>query len=304
MLNTVAIKYGAEKVTTASTEPLPTTSSNCYFSPNKEKPHHDTIYSCGSSNKRLSSQHTPTLETEDVADSQQHLIKRNGYSIRLVESPDQMERASQFLKKRYASKGYLTESEKTAAFSFNPNQITFEAFNEQHIFGTITLTITIDSGEGLLANKLYGDEIDVFRKKGRKVCELSKFASSTQSSSKEVLASLFHLAYIYAYVIHNTKDAFIEVNPRHSSFYKRMLGFCQIGEERMCERVNAPAVLLHLDLDYMSTQISTLAGQANQKSRSIYPCFMPKLDEKRLTNKIRDILDNYDTQIDPNIQLA
>ncbi len=104
--------------------------------------------------------------------------------------------------------------------------------------------------------------------------------------------------------MHNVRDAFIEINPRHAFFYKRMLGFCQVGEERICERVNAPAVLLHLDLDYMSAQISALASQENHKGRSIYPYFLSKLDEKRLTKKIRDILINYRTRINPDAQLA
>ena len=48
-------------------------------------------------------------------------------------------------------------------------------------------------------------------------------------------------------------DAVIEVNPRHARYYQRTLGFRQIGELRQCQRVEAPAVLLHRRLDDLAT---------------------------------------------------
>ncbi len=69
-----------------------------------------------------------------------------------------------------------------------------------------------------------------------------------------------------------------------------MLGFRQIGTERICERVNAPAILLHLDLDYMSEQISSLSLQNYSNSRTIYPYFLSQHEEKRLTKKLEKLL--------------
>jgi hypothetical protein len=43
-------------------------------------------------------------------------------------------------------------------------------------------------------------------------------------------------------------DVVVEVNPRHVGFYKRAFGFEPISDVRTCERVNAPAVLLRLDV--------------------------------------------------------
>ena len=41
----------------------------------------------------------------------------------------------------------------------------------------------------------------------------------------------------------------MEVNPRHVRYYQRCLGFRQLGEVRQCLRVDAPAVLLHQEID-------------------------------------------------------
>ncbi|MDF0678442.1 MAG: hypothetical protein P0107_05185 [Nitrosomonas sp.] len=183
----------------------------------------------------------------------------------------------------YASRGYQTES--ASVFSTSSNQYTFEARQSQQLIGTLTLTI--DTGKGLLADTLYQTELNQFRQQGRRLCEVSKLAFNPETSSKEIFASMFHMAYIFAHRIHNVDDSFIEINPRHATFYKRMLGFHQIGELRTCPRVNAPAVLLHLDLGYMKEQITTQAGQCNQKTKSIYPYFLSRNKEKEITQRIQ-----------------
>ncbi len=226
----------------------------------------------------------PPTAKQSVDHDQEYLIKREDYKICLVNSHKQRSETNKLIKDRYASKGYITD-ESTVPHQ-NLRQITFEASNDHQLFGTITLTI--DSNKGLLAENLYADEINNFRRKNKTICELSKFASYTEHGSKEVFAALFHLAYIYAYTLHNINHAVIEVNPRHAFFYKRMLGFRQIGSERICERVNAPAILLHLDLDYMSEQISLLSHQDHSNSKTIYPHFLSQHEEKRLTKKLSE----------------
>lgn len=197
-----------------------------------------------------------------------YVLRHGDYHIYLADVPGLRGEADELIKRMYSWRGYYTEN---AAFSSrNPSQLTFVATNDKHLAGTVTLGL--DSEGGLLADELYGQEINAFREKGRKVCELSKFALDPQYSSKEIIASLFHLAYIYARTIHNATDLFGEVNPRHVRSQQRMFGFRQIVEEpRICPRVGAPAVLLHLDLDYAGGQISSLAGSRDQGERSIYP---------------------------------
>jgi hypothetical protein len=83
-------------------------------------------------------------------------------------------------------------------------------------------------------------------------------------------------------------DVVIEVNPRHVAFYKRMLGFKEFGPERLCSRVNAPAVLLRLELEYVDQQIELLGGKGDSAGgvRSLYPFFFNKNDEIGITNRL------------------
>jgi hypothetical protein len=64
--------------------------------------------------------------------------------------------------------------------------------------------------------------------------------------SKRLIASLFNLLYIYSHRVKGCTDILIEINPRHRDFYEKLLEFEQMGGERMCERVKAPALLMHL----------------------------------------------------------
>lgn len=66
-----------------------------------------------------------------------------------------------------------------------------------------------------------------------------------------------------------------------------MLGLCQIGEERICHRVHAPAVLMHLELDYVDAKVASLAGSCESRERSLYPYFFSQQEEEGLANTLR-----------------
>jgi hypothetical protein len=213
---------------------------------------------------------------------QDYVLERRGYRVRRVGVPDRRSKASMLIERMYSRRGYHTET--ASALPHRPTRITLEISRDEELFGTLTLGL--DSEEGLLADTLYQPEMNGLRAMGRKLCEISRLAVDPQYGSKEVLASLFHLAYIYARIIHKATDVLIEVNPRHAGFYKRMLGFRQIGQMHTCPRVNAPAVLLHLELAYMDAQIAKHAGSRDTKERSLYPYFFASCEPEQLTDTI------------------
>jgi len=79
-------------------------------------------------------------------------------------------------------------------------------------------------------------------------------------STKAVLAHLFRAAYLVGREVHDATDVLIEVNPRHASFYRRIFGFVRMGDEWICARVNAPAVLLWLDIASLDRKLNDLCG--------------------------------------------
>jgi hypothetical protein len=197
------------------------------------------------------------------------------FSVGVVNSSQRHSEAMHLVQRRYEWRGY--ETDLLAARVANRRQIVLEASKQGLFIGTLTLGF--DSKErGLLAEKLYAKEVVKLREAGRFLTEITKLAIDPEYGSKEVLAALFHLAYIYGRVGYNATDVLIEVNPRHAAYYMRKLGFKQLADVRMCERVNAPAILLHLEASY--------AGSRDLGVRSLYPYFLSRTEVDTIVDRL------------------
>jgi hypothetical protein len=193
------------------------------------------------------------------------------FDIRIADSGHERADASLLIDRMYATRGYLTSALPDRA---PDNRITLVASEGDRTIGTITLGF--DIGEGLLVDQLFGDEVAALRDDGLQLAEFTKLAIDGAARSTRVLASLFHAAYIFAQPIKRADRLLIEVNPRHVGYYRRMLGFERLGDARLNPRVDAPAVLMALDLQHARRQIALYGGSEGQgcgAERSLYPWF-------------------------------
>lgn len=215
------------------------------------------------------------------------LLEHRDFQVRLASTRGRRSKSSMLVNRMYSWRGYkqLTQDET----SLGANQITLQACRKETVFGTLSLCF--DSDSGLAADALYRAEVDAYRLTGAKVCEITRLAIDPEHGSKDVLGALFHLAYIFGGVLRGATDVFIEVNPRHVAFYRRMLNFSQAGSCRICERVNAPAVLLHLEAAYVAKQIALYGGHQGGAKRSLYPYFFSAKEEKGLARRIGALAD-------------
>lgn len=179
----------------------------------------------------------------DVIGNSPYMAQGN-IRVAIARDSAQLDACAQLIARRYGWRGYGVPE----PIVDNPAYFTIFAANaEGHILGTLTLGL--DSAAGLMADEMYKAEVDVARSEGGRVAELVRLAVDTCPEAREVLASLLHMAYLCGRVIHGVTDTFIEVNPRHVSYYKRLFGFEIAGAPKTCPRVNAPAVLLRLRLE-------------------------------------------------------
>ena len=179
---------------------------------------------------------------------------QNHFKIFAVRHAAELDRASALLQRRYAWRGYSIAPLKAR----RRRSITLTASHEGATVATITAAL--DSAEGLYVEALYPDCVRALREPGRKLCEFTKFAVDESVRSQALLGAIFHVACMYVLEVHHCTDALIEVNPRHVRFYEQMLGFTCAAEQRLDESVNAPAVLLRLDMQHCARQIERLAG--------------------------------------------
>lgn len=219
---------------------------------------------------------------ESAAFGNEVIMQQDNFAIRLADSDTGRNSASMLINKMYGWRGYGDKHKVEA----NPNRITLSATDKGMVIGTVTLGI--DSEAGILADEIFHDEIQKVRARGGKVCEVTKLAFDPTVRSKMALASLFHVLIIYAHYRFHCTDLFIEVNPRHRRYYEAMLGFTTVGEVRQNPRVDAPAYLLRVGMDYVNQQIDRLGGTSAHpgNERSLYPYFLSRREEIGLANRL------------------
>lgn len=213
-------------------------------------------------------------------------ISRRLFQIRMADSLGRRSDASILINRMYATRGYRSAGLPERAA---PSRITLVASEHESTIGTIT--IGFDSIAGLLVEDLFADETQELRRAGRTVCEFTKLAMDSVVRSTRVLASLFHVAFIYSHRIMGASDLLIEVNPRHTAYYKRMLGFEVIAPARLNHRVNAPAVLMRLDFAHAHAQIAQFGGTLKPvgPARSLYPYFFSPTDEAGIAGRLQGV---------------
>ncbi|EQD61996.1 long-chain N-acyltyrosine synthase, partial [mine drainage metagenome] len=159
--------------------------------------------------------------------------------IRFANTDERREKAALLIARMYASQGYKHEDVIPATC----HTVTLISHGpDGNVIATIT--ISMDSPEeGLLADQGHRGELDRLRAQGKRLCEFNAFAVDPSVRSRLSLARLFHIAMLYPWGLLGCTDCVIEVNPRHTGFYERMLLFKRIGEARICSRVGAVGIL-------------------------------------------------------------
>jgi hypothetical protein len=209
------------------------------------------------------------------------LLVREDFQLRLANSRGRQAESSELVQRMYAWRGYKhTQGQSTQ----RAHEATLQTCQGHDVFGT--LTIRYDSDAGLAADALYRTELDAYRSAGARVAELTRLAVDPKLGSKEVLGALFHAAYVFCGPLGKIDDVFIEVNPRHVAFYQRMLDFQQAGEPRICPRVDATAVLLHVQVAHVGQQAALFGGRELQGQRSLYPYFCSREEEEQIRRRM------------------
>lgn len=205
------------------------------------------------------------------------------FKIKCADSFERRRSVGRLLKDRYLWRGYIA---KGIPHDQVANRVTLSALEHDMTIGT--LTVGLDSAEGLNSDECFRDINDAFRAEGQRLCEFTKFAIDSISGTKRVLAALFHVAFILAYRINKCDVAVIEVNPRHVRFYERMLGFTVKAPARLNRSVGAPAVLLSGELKDGMTLVENLGGKADvlHDSQSLYPFFFSIEEEIKIVTKL------------------
>ncbi len=211
------------------------------------------------------------------------LIEKNDFAIRIADESSS-EAVDMLVQRMYGGRGYCLSDQWAARRRAVGSSITFEATRDSSTVGT--LTVNLGGDDGLNAEALYAREIAAFRRPGLRPCEFTRLAMSGADLSKEALGALFHVGVVFASKVFGATDLFIEVNPRHRQFYCNQIGFHHVGEERICPRVDAPAVLLHKNLGVCTSELLRLGGVRERRNRTFYAYMLTPDDERAMIRNV------------------
>lgn len=235
------------------------------------------------------------------------------FRIRLAHCDRSHAKAFDLLQRMYATRGYQCKPldlQKDASGRIETVGIkTILAMDGDKSIGTLTVSIDGADGRGLKLDSLFSSELEPHRAQAERqqqlpealrpefngLCEFTRLAMDREATrSPQLLAGLFHVAYLYARKVMKMEKVFIEVNPRHVQYYRQMLGFEVMSDVRMHPLVEAEAVLLMLDLKHADEQIAKFGGHPElaEGERSAYPYFYGTEEadgiEKRLLDEARE----------------
>ena len=140
-----------------------------------------------------------------------------------------------------------------------------------------TVTLVVDGEAGLQADDLHRGELDVLRRAGLRLGEVSRLAIDPRfTHSRVLLARLIDLCYVYSLRTRGLSDVVIEVHPRHVPYYQRLVGFAPMSEARICPRVGKPGLLMRVELAHMAEMTRRWSGHPSPPTAaSLYAQFCP-----------------------------
>lgn len=228
--------------------------------------------------------------------------KNTDVIYRVARTKEELIQAFSLVYKEYTKRGFIPNYYKSkmrlSLYNALPSTTTFVAKKGRKVVATVTLIP--DSPLGIPMDKIYKEEVDTLRRKGRRVAEVSQLSIDSMlfprgwfsmfNFTKLIFVfRLFKLVLDYSLYIDRLDELCIAVNPKHQYLYK-FLYFEELagGEVKYYGSVNkAPAIAKHLSLNLAETK-------ARQR-KGLYNIFFGQPTDQRLfKNKFKFSLSDLD----------
>ena len=176
---------------------------------------------------------------------------------KIAATREERESAFRLVYRAYTQTGLVPENPcgiRVTPYHLLPTTDTFNAVYDQRVICTVSL---IADGEmGVPMASIFGPEIDALRAKGSKFGEVSCLADRRRQLARTLPVFVKLTRLMAQYSRHHGMDRFlIAVHPRHARFYRRFMGFQQIGDLRTYPSVqNKPAVACCLDFEQIDRE--------------------------------------------------
>jgi hypothetical protein len=193
--------------------------------------------------------------------------------VKVATQRNECAQAYKLLAENYRARGYEAPGEKPFRFTqyhAMPGTATLVALDHDRVVATLTLVPDSDL-LGLPMESIYGPEVAQLRQAGLRPAEAICLADTGLSIREfvKVFKALITLAMQY----HASRGGncwIITVNPRHSNFYQKVLGFTPLGSRR-----SYPSVQDHPAEAYLLTT-TAMAANAPDMYRAVFDSDLPE----------------------------
>jgi hypothetical protein len=165
-----------------------------------------------------------------------HLVGMDSpVQVRLAAGRDDWEQAFRLVARAYQTRGYDRAAEGEFHFTrFHalPETVVLVAKERERVIATISVVMD-NTLLGLPLEDVYGEEIQPLRRAGRRLCEAGSLGDSGVGPHKfaSVFVALIRLA--WQFICRQGGDTgVVTCHPRHSYFYRHVLGFNALGGPR------------------------------------------------------------------------
>jgi hypothetical protein len=201
---------------------------------------------------------TPALRPRTVAPVREAIpvtgIDRD-ISVKIAATSEEWNDALSLVAERYRDKGYIDSESVGNYFTLYhalPDTATFIAEEASRAITTLSLVLD-NTALGLPMDVIYREELDALRRRGHRLGEITCLADRDLKLREFMPVFMTVCRLMFQYSAHQgCNEWVIEVNPRHSRFYRKVWGFIPLGPRRSCPTVEgAPAEAFYLNIDLM-----------------------------------------------------
>lgn len=202
---------------------------------------------------------------------QRDLSKQQGLRFKIAETIAEFEGAYRLVHDIYVCEGYMEPQPgglRVTSSSLQPGAITFIGCEKNKVL--LTVTLFSDARQGLPMDSIYKAELDRLRNDKRKIVEVGALAvnSNAQLKFHSSVMMLFKFVLLYAWRHLLVDDMVVVINPKHRSFYEKVLSFRAIGPEKAYDYVRGnPAIALRLDLKWDEKRFLWVKRLADDEER-------------------------------------
>lgn len=188
---------------------------------------------------------------------------QNGFRTKIANKYSEWIGSFRLLYEEYLNSGYVIE-QTPSRIMFNihhllPNTVIYIA--KSFSIPVSTLTQFFDNPLfGLPSDRIYKAELDILRSEGRVISELGSLATQKEFRWQNLFLHKCRAMFWYS-MTREVNDLCIAVNPKHVPYYKTVFLFEVIGVEKYHPGVQAPAVLMRLNLDRLKEKLMAAYSQ-------------------------------------------